>query len=68
MDDRTMPLATFRCRASLDQATVRLTRHLRRIGKRDECVPQPLCPRPECERFGLPMQDLVGIDYGQGGS
>lgn len=58
-----MPLATFRCRVSLDQATVQLTRHLRRAGKRDLCTPVPTCPRPECARFGKAMQDLIQVDY-----
>lgn len=61
-----MPLATFRCRVSLDQLTVRLTKHLRRDGKPDMCSPVPACPREGCRRFGMRMQDLVQIDYGQG--
>lgn len=65
--DRLMPLVTFRCRVSLDQVTVRLTKHLRREDKIDVCVPVPNCPRPECKRYDKPMQDLIQIDYGQGG-
>lgn len=62
MDDRTMPLATFRCPASGDQATVRLSIHARVAGRADYCVPTPVCERAGCARQGKPMS-LMQVDY-----
>lgn len=61
-----MPLATFRCRVSRDQVTVRLEFLRRRLNHVDVLRPVPSCPRLECARYGKLMQDVVQIDYGQG--
>jgi hypothetical protein len=50
-----MPLATFRCPVSGDQATVRLTLHVRAVGHADYVIPVPTCPNANCSRRGKPM-------------
>lgn len=65
MDDRTMPLATFRCPESGHQATVRLSVMLRVAGMPDYVLPVPTCPDESCPRFGRKMTPMQ-YDYSGG--
>lgn len=50
-----MPVGTFRCASSPDQETVSLRLHVRAEGRRDFCVPNPVCRREGCRDYMLPM-------------
>lgn len=55
MDERLMPLATFRCDTCGLEESVTLDRFTRRAGELDVCHPHP-------RHHGAPMR-LVQVDY-----